>query len=955
MSALIAVAYAVPAIIVPIFSAEIGVTSFCWPSSGIALAVILIYGPKYLPAIFVGAAFGLLWNSHNILLSTISAIGLTIEPLFGAWAIRRQIKFDLSLSTYQSYFNLIFFGAVISPLASTLFDAIAFVIAEPTTADQWPARLFRWWMDNATGIMMVTPTILIWRSFPWEWFSSYKRALEVALILILHFFAGQIVFVDWLHESFGTINRGYWLYFFITWAAIRLGTHGVVLFLWLAAWQGLVGAILGLGFFAHDLANTQLSNFWFYTAIISTVGMSVSTILTERKQSEFAFRDSLRRYDDMARRIPVGTYTIRARRDGSLAFDYVSPRLCALLAIDADAVLRDARIAYRTAHPDDFERLMRDSNGAVANRRSLRWEGRMIVRGDTRWFRIESDPMPLPNGECLWHGVISDITERKQLDADLVATKEEAESARQRAEAILSLAGQGICGIDPHGRLTFVNAAATGMLGRSSEEMLGYNQHDIFHHSKSDGTPYPASECPIYRTIQDGTRRHVKDEVFWRRDGTPFPIEYVSAPLIDGNKITGAVLAFHDISDHHAREAVLREAREAAEIANKMKSRFLATMSHEIRTPITSVMGILDLLRLTNLDKEQESYVQTLSSSTEALLTLLNDILDMSKIEAGKLIVEEIEFDLPGTLKNVFQLCQGMASAKGLCLSLTGLDTIPVRVIGDPVRVKQILHNLIGNGIKFTDRGSVSVDLAVKTTEGAKIVVVLEIKDTGIGMSAEQVTRLFQPFSQADASTTRRFGGTGLGLTITKRMVELMGGQIEVESTVGMGASFRVFLPFQTAIIQNPATEQPNPKPQPVQIVRPLRILLAEDNPINQRLVGTMLGKFGHTVTMVANGREAVAAVEKGNFEVVLMDMQMPEMDGAEATRIIRAMPPPRGLMPVIALTADVMTEDRERYLKGGISDFVPKPIDWQVLLNALARQIAHSELSHDNEYVSSR
>ena len=929
---LIALAYAIPAIEVPYFASQYGIASLSWPSSGIALACLLIFGEKYWPAVFVGAVTSLYWNDQNLQSALIVATGLTLEPLLGAWLLKRYSGFSLGLMTYRSYFDLMLLGAIVSPCASTLFDALAFIAAGGVTADPWPAKLFRWWMDSATGIMLVTPTILIWRRLPTEWFGTYQRTLEVIIIIGISFLVGGIVFNDWLQGSFGTINRGYWLYLFITWAAIRLGTHGVILLLWLAAWQGLVGAISGTGFFAHDISATQLCNFWFYTAIISTVGMSIATILAERRRSEDAFRDSLQRYNDMARRIPVGTYTIRGQRDGTLAFDYVSPRLCELLGVEAEAVLQDAGVAYRSAHPEDIDSLMRSSDQAVANQHALRWEGRMIVRGETRWFRIESDPTPLPNGDCLWNGVISDITDRKKLDSDLVAAKEEAEDARQRAEAILSLAGQGICGVDQQGRLTFINSTATDMLGWSAPEVLGLRQHDLLHHTKADGSPYSADECPIYGTIKTGTRHHVRDEVFWRKDGSSFPVEYISAALTDGNKVTGAVLAFHDISEQRAREAVLREAREAADIANQMKSRFLATMSHEIRTPITSVMGMIDLLRLTKLDDEQRSYIQTIGSSTDALLTVLNDILDISKIEAGRLTLEEIEFDLPRSVRSVFELCQSTASGKGLILSLKGLNTIPDRVMGDPVRLKQILHNLISNGIKFTEKGSVSVALSTKPTADNMTLVVVEIRDTGIGMSPTQMARLFQPFSQADASTTRRFGGTGLGLTITRRLVELKGGEIDVESRLGEGTCFRVTLPMKTIRSCAPAPEPSAIGPQPADAVRPLRILLAEDNAINQRLVATMLRKFGHRVTTVWNGREAVTAVEEGDFEVVLMDMQMPEMDGAEATQAIRAMPAPRSLIPVIALTADVMAGDRVRYFECGITDLVGKPVDWPAL-----------------------
>ena len=399
-----------------------------------------------------------------------------------------------------------------------------------------------------------------------------------------------------------------------------------------------------------------------------------------------------------------------------------------------------------------------------------------------------------------------------------------------------------------------------------------------------------------------------------------------------------ALTADHTKSLIEAREAA-EEAKRRAEAANRAKTTFLATMSHEVRTPITSVFGMIDLLRGTRLNEEQTGYIQTLSNSTEVLLSILNDVLDIAKIEAGKLSLDTVAFDLRQSVHGIFELCQGMASAKGLMLGLEGLDAVPARVVGDPVRLKQILHNLISNAIKFTERGSVEIRLSAEERTDENLTLAIAVTDTGIGMSPGQIDGLFQPFTQADASTTRRFGGTGLGLAITKQLVSLMGGSIEVKSEPGAGTCFRVLLPFRMAPPQEQAPSPLETKPPGPNVARMLHILLAEDNPINRKLVSTMLMKLGHTITAVANGREAVTAVTEAEFDIVLMDMQMPEMDGEEASRLIRAMGGPKAALPIIALTADVMAEHRERYLKAGVDDLVPKPIDWRVLSDALAFQ----------------
>ena len=391
----------------------------------------------------------------------------------------------------------------------------------------------------------------------------------------------------------------------------------------------------------------------------------------------------------------------------------------------------------------------------------------------------------------------------------------------------------------------------------------------------------------------------------------------------------------------------LEEARHQAEAASSAKSAFLATMSHEIRTPITSVLGMTDLLRHTTLSEEQAGYVDTLASSTRALLTILNDILDISKIEAGKITLESAAFPLHEAAREVVALNLAVARAKGLTLGLEIGPGVPAMVVGDSARLKQVLHNLIGNAIKFTGDGSVLLRLSAAVAgDGGAALVRAEIEDTGIGIADAEVDRLFKAFSQVDPSTTRRFGGTGLGLAISRRLVGLMGGEIGVVSRPGQGSRFWFTVSLPLAEAGQPAVAVGAAAPAPAAPVAPppakrLRILVAEDNRVNRMLVRAMLIKLGHVVEVAENGRLALAAVAAGAFDIVLMDMQMPEMDGEEATRAIRALPSPRDRTPVLALTADVMAEHRERYLRAGVNDLVPKPIDWQVLAEALEAHTA--------------
>jgi signal transduction histidine kinase/HPt (histidine-containing phosphotransfer) domain-containing protein/BarA-like signal transduction histidine kinase len=378
------------------------------------------------------------------------------------------------------------------------------------------------------------------------------------------------------------------------------------------------------------------------------------------------------------------------------------------------------------------------------------------------------------------------------------------------------------------------------------------------------------------------------------------------------------------------------EAKLEAQNANQAKSIFLANMSHEIRTPINAIKGLTKLALKTNLTAQQKDYLIKIESSSQALLEVINDILDFSKIEAGQLKMESINFYLDEELEQLFNILGMRIEEKGLKLLLNIDETVPRSLLGDPLRLKQILINLTTNAIKFTTNGSIHIKIELVERKAEQVKLRFSITDTGIGISAEVIPYLFDTFTQADASTTREFGGTGLGLAICKRLTNMMGGDISVESQLEQGSTFIFTAEF--GVGQTEKNVLSAKKPLQIKHLQGARILLVEDNSINQQVAQEIIESVGLVVDIANNGEEAVAAVNNVQFDAVLMDIQMPKMDGYEATRLIRKK---RGELPIIAMTAHAMSGDKEKCLAAGMNDYISKPIDETQLWSTLGKWIA--------------
>ena len=425
-----------------------------------------------------------------------------------------------------------------------------------------------------------------------------------------------------------------------------------------------------------------------------------------------------------------------------------------------------------------------------------------IVRGDLYRLTLLQALMLVVSVTGLCLGTL--ISER-------VHIQQTAQKSEERVRLLLDSTGEAIYGVDLQGRCTFCNAAALRLLRyRDATELLGKIAHEMIHHTRSDGTPYPLSECSLHEGIVKGDPVHITGEILWRADGTSFVSEVWCHSILHSGVIVGAVVTFFDVTERLRAQEELRRAKESAESANRAKSEFLANISHEIRTPMNGIIGMTDLTLDTELNSDQREYLGLVKSSANSLLILLNDILDFSKIEAGKIELDPVEFALRESLEGILKSPQVNARHKGLDLLWRVGADVPDHLVGDPGRLGQVLLNLVGNALKFTEQGGISVDVERHSkTQDGRTVIQFQVKDTGIGIPRDKHALIFEAFTQADGTTTRKYGGTGLGLAISTKLVTLMGGHIWVESEPGHGTTFRFTAVFGSS--RPDSTDSPRP------------------------------------------------------------------------------------------------------------------------------------------------
>jgi signal transduction histidine kinase/ActR/RegA family two-component response regulator len=635
-------------------------------------------------------------------------------------------------------------------------------------------------------------------------------------------------------------------------------------------------------------------------------------------------------FESLVSVLPGVVYQARFSPEGIARVEYMSDAARWLLGLDPADVMRDAEVFRSLIHPEDRARFL--ASVEEQRRRGGNWqlEYRIVQPcGEMRWLSSRAAVEVATDGSALWRGFMTDVTAQKLTEFEL-------ETARQRLELATRAGRIGTWDYDVPTKAIRWNDVMYEIHGVDPETYDPNLQDNLqFVAPDERGRVMAAFQA----ALDSGAERYSVDVSLILPDGERRLTRSHALILRDSCGAATRVVGVEvDITEETQAAQALAVAKEAAEAADRAKSDFLATMSHEIRTPMNGILGYTALLRGTSLEAQQTEYLDIIESSGEHLLRLINDVLDVSKIEAGELKVDFESFDVRDLVRETFEMLRSVASRKNLAYACTIDPELPAGIVSDRGRLAQVLANVLGNALKFTDSGEVRLSVGGTPDDDGEWLWEFRITDTGAGIPPEALTHVFEPFYQADSSSRRRHGGTGLGLAISHRLAELLRGSLTVASQVGVGSEFRLTL-RAPGISMIPRTESASGEHT---LFDGARVLVVEDHEINRRLCALQLRKLGCETQFAVDGHEAVRKFAEGTFDVVLMDMQLPGMDGCAATRAIRELERMRNgaHTPVIAMTANARVEDREQCLAAGMDDYLSKPLRQAQLTAALGKWI---------------
>jgi PAS domain S-box-containing protein len=900
-----------------LYLAHEGRVAAIWPANAVILARIVRLPPRrwaaYLLAGLVGNICADLLLGDALLTASVLSFCNTLEIAACAAVVRRFIGAKPDLSQPRQL--AIYAGAVV--LASAAAASVAATWITQSTHRPFFALMAQWTLADTLGLMVVAPALMALdrpglRFFPTRGSRLRNLGLVAVLLTVITLVAVQP------HHQFS-----YLIFAALMVIAYKGETTGAAVGLLITGVAFMTMTALGAGPGGSKGRDPMLEAILVQLFLLAgaVIAFPIAAAMTRRRELQVALAATARDFQMLAE----NSTDVIVRIDPDLTVVYVSPS-CRQFGYEPGQLVGGRAGGFvapeeRPCVEAALEALLRgDIEPAAAFERQLR-----TASGEYVW--VEGSPRVLRDEEGRPVGLVTqlrDVTARRAAQAALAESE-----ARYRLLA--DLATDIIMRMDGDGIIRYISPSCR-RLGYEASEMIGRSAFDFLHpddvetaqvrsEALFDGVPRPPGDGREYRALtKDG-------DVVW--------LEGVSAlSRNEAGELVDVVSHLRDVTERRAFEDELRRKRAEAEAATLAKSEFLANMSHEIRTPLTGIMGFAGLLleEQDQLSPTARTFASRIATASRTLLTVVNDILDFSKIEAGQVELDPAPLDPSRFVVETMELVSAQAHEKGLELNAAIDGPLPPAVATDGSRLRQVLLNLLTNAIKFTPAGGVTVTVAHDDRDGGRLKI--SVTDTGVGIAPERLHRLFQRFSQADGSISRQYGGTGLGLAICKSLTGLMGGEIGVDSAPGLGAEFWF-------TVKAPACE-----PQVACDVegarafdaKPARILIVDDSPVNRELVSVLLGVFGHELSEACGGAEAVTAAAETTFDLILMDLQMPGMDGLAATRAIRAGSPKNRATPIVALSANILQTHLDACRAAGMNDHIGKPIDTRELLTKIAR-----------------